>query len=836
MNSSNNGTKDDEKKKTLVLDSNIADIAKKKLGVMLKSGIKPSKNKGMSETKGYGDIFKMGNLTPEEESRRAHACATNNIKRNKENRDRELGLKVVSELGEEVIQKIQNQNLQTDVIEVCDRIDSTQQNKKCDVKNVKNGNDDQSCLEKNVGRDVIINSVNSIKHIPEINNNIKKSLKDNKQNLVKNTINTINTTDSTTRIANANINTSSNNTSNSLKQKINDRWGGVKDKFFNNSSKTSFSNKKRRKLSKLSLSNIKKEIELDNFALTLREFAVKLSASKKDLHKILDSLRIECDDNAYLTNELIELIASELGTNIIRKDQNSIKHDMFDISKLTESDFCIRPPIVTIMGHVDHGKTTLLDSLRSSSVILTESGGITQHIGAYQVKSKVSGGIITFIDTPGHEAFTSMRIRGAQVTDIVVLVVAADDGVKEQTIEAINHALASKVPIIVAINKIDKPDIDIEKLKNELLQHGLVVESYGGNVQCVEVSAKNKINLDGLEEAILLQSSTIDLRVPKNFRASGIVLESRLDKRIGNVATFLIKKGTMKVSDVFFIGRKSYGKVKNMKGFDGTNLKVAFPSMPVEVIGLESIPSPGDEFFVCDNDKQLKKLLSEVNDSQLDTLYVNEPDEKSPLTLDMIFDETEKKEIRMLIKADVQGSLEAIIEFIKKIKSEGAEIKILHQGVGAVTQSDLMLAKASDAVVFAFRVKIDCRDKIFDSVKVKSVDVIYSLTELIEEMILGLNKVEIEDEVIGVAEVKQVFTFDKLGMVAGCFIKSGNFVVGTRAKLYRDSRLVYSGRISSLRRFKDIVREVKAGFECGIILDKFSDIKANDIIEIIKNV
>lgn len=851
MNDSTNNIDDTKKKTTLCLNNKASNLAKQKINEVLsgKQQIFSGKqqNVGFFNSRRDHNIVSIDNrtvLTMEEENRRVAAA---NAQKHR-NSNRRIGLESASELIEDVGPKSnRDASMKNDIsgldTEICksqkddiiaknDNIDpnpnNSVDNKVEDVifETSKISVQIDDTLDEDKAIEIVKNDKKDIK-IDSINDKVTESIALDKSTNITNPLNTNSQADLSSKQKTGNDNKWSPKKDNSKPNNIN-----------NNSFSRGYSNnRKKKRFAKPSVSNIKKHVELDNFALTLRDFAIKLSASKKDIRNILHSMGVECADNDYLSKEMIELIAYEFGTSIIRKNERSTKDEMFNISHLSDDDFCTRPPIVTIMGHVDHGKTTLLDSLRNSSVVLKESGGITQHIGAYQITSKISGGIITFIDTPGHEAFTSMRVRGAQITDIVVLVVAADDGVKEQTIEAINHALASKARIIVAINKIDKPDVNIDKLKGELLQHGIVVESYGGDIQCVEVSAKDKINLDGLEEAILLEASMIDLKVPKNFRASGVILESRLDKKIGNVATFLLKQGTMKVSDLFFVGKSSHGKVKNMKSFDGSNLKVAFPSMPVEVTGLISIPIPGDEFFICDDEKQLKKLLNEVNNvSPLDKKDNKLDVEKPSVTLDMIFDETESKEIRVLVKADMRGSLEAIIESINKMNNGEVDIKILHQGVGSVTQSDLMLAKASDAIIFAFRVKVDCKDKLFDNVKVFSLDVIYSLTEELERIILGMNKVIVEDEVIAVAEVKQVFNFDKVGMVAGCFIKTGNFLVGAKAKLYRDSKLVYTGKISSLRRFKDIVKEVKAGFECGVILDKFSDIKPNDVIETVKNI
>jgi translation initiation factor IF-2 len=489
-----------------------------------------------------------------------------------------------------------------------------------------------------------------------------------------------------------------------------------------------------------------------------------------------------------------------------------------------------RAPVVTIMGHVDHGKTSLLDAVRETDVALGEAGGITQHIGAYQVEK--NGRTITFLDTPGHEAFTMMRARGAKVTDIVVLVVAADDGVMPQTLEAIAHARAAKVPILVAINKIDKPNAQVERVRKALADNGLLAEDWGGDTVTVEVSAKQKTNLDLLLEMILLVSDLQGLKANPQRTAMGTILEAKLDKGRGPVATVLVQNGTLNVSDSFIVGAVT-GKVRAMFDYRGKPIRSVGPSVPVEVLGLESVPQAGDLFQVLTDVSKVKQIGTlrqmKLRDSQLA--------KTARLTLEHLHEQLKAgavKELTLILKGDVQGSVEVLSETLSKLGKDKVKVKIIHKGTGAITETDVLLASASNAIIIGFNVRPE--RKATDLAQHEGVDIrlhtiIYNVTDEIKKAMVGMLDLQVKEAYQGTAEVRDTFKVPKVGTVAGCYITDGKVTRNAQVRLLRDNVVVYEGKVASLKRFKDDASEVRAGFECGIGLENFNDIKSSDVIE-----
>ncbi|MDW8135998.1 MAG: translation initiation factor IF-2 [Thermodesulfobacterium sp.] len=491
-----------------------------------------------------------------------------------------------------------------------------------------------------------------------------------------------------------------------------------------------------------------------------------------------------------------------------------------------------RPPVVTVMGHVDHGKTTLLDAIRKTDVVSQEAGGITQHIGAYTVRLE-DGRTITFIDTPGHEAFTSMRARGAQVTDIVILVVAADDGVMEQTKEAIEHARAAKVPIVVAINKIDKPEANIEKVKSQLADLGLIPEEWGGDTLTANISAKKKIGINDLLELVLLQAEMLDLKAAYDRPARGRIIESKLDKGRGPVATVLIQEGTLKEGDIFIAGT-TYGRVRAMFDSYGQRIKIATPSVPAEILGFEELPQAGDDFIVIETEEKARKIAEYRQRKAREAEIAKE----TKISLEKIFEklkEGELKELKIVLKTDTQGTLEALKTSLEKLSSEKVKVNIIRAGIGAISESDVMLASASEAVVIGFNVKPTPQAKEVaknERVDIRFYDVIYNLLDDVKKAMVGLLEPKYEEKIIGIVEIRAVFKIPKIGMVAGCYVKDGIVNRSSRIRVIRDGVVIYTGRIASLKRFKEDVREVPAGYECGIRIEGFQDIKVGDLIEV----
>ena len=539
--------------------------------------------------------------------------------------------------------------------------------------------------------------------------------------------------------------------------------------------------------------------------------------------------KIKVTINHSIDADTAEYIVNEFGHKPVRDKvpEDSLKDVLKDdITDHNEP----RAPVVTVMGHVDHGKTSLLDALRETDVVSTESGGITQHIGAYQVNVKDKG-LITFIDTPGHAAFTEMRARGSKITDIVVLVVAANDGIKPQTVEAIKHSKAAKVPIIVAINKCDLQGIDKVKVKNQLLEHELVVEDMGGDVLCVEISALKKQNLDKLKEAILLQSELLDLKTNSKKSAKGIAIESRLDKGKGPVSTILVTSGTLKKGDLFVTGT-SNGKIRAMYNYKGDIINEAKPSTPVEVIGLNSVNKAGDDFVVLNNENQIKEIIA-YRENQQKNIQNSQSANK-----DNIFDNQAKEEkINIILKADVHGSLEALISSITKIDINGVSPKIILSAVGPVTETDVNLAKASDAKLIGFNIRPNKEAKELSNkykITINYFDIIYEALDFVKSATQGLFAPETKEESQGTCEVLEVFKISKIGQIAGVKVKEGEVKNNSDIRLIRDGKVIYTGKIKSLFREKNEAKEVKAGLECGIGLRDFNDIKKNDILETFK--
>ena len=533
--------------------------------------------------------------------------------------------------------------------------------------------------------------------------------------------------------------------------------------------------------------------------------------------------------NQRLDMDTIIMVADEFGFEVEQEEEfaaDLLEEDEED----REEDLQPRPPVVTIMGHVDHGKTSLLDYIRRSNIIAGEAGGITQHIGAYEVT--VNGKQITFLDTPGHEAFTAMRARGAQVTDIVVLIVAADDGVQQQTIEAINHAKAAGVPIIVAINKIDRPEANPDMVKQQLSQHGILVEDWGGKYQCVEISAKKGLNVDKLLDAILLEAEVLELKANPNKLARGTVIEAELDRGKGPVGTVLVQTGTMRVGDPFVAGL-TYGKVRAMLDERGNPVKEAPPSTPVRVIGFSAVPQAGDRFIVMKSEKEAREIS--IKRQQI---YREQEMRKVKMrTLDQIskqIQEGEVRELRVIVKGDVDGSVEAISDALLKLSTDEVAVEVIHKGVGGITETDVNLAAASDAIIIGFNVRVTLQARELaekEDVDIRTYRVIYDAIEDVKAALEGLLQPELKEEVTGTAEIRQVFKVPKVGKVAGCYVLSGKIRRTDNVRLYREDKLIYEGKIGSLKRFKEDVREVQAGFECGLSIEGFDDIHVGDVVE-----
>ena len=562
--------------------------------------------------------------------------------------------------------------------------------------------------------------------------------------------------------------------------------------------------------------------------MTVTELATAMGINTIDIIKKLMKLGIMANVNYSLSYDIAELIVIDYDK--VLKSEENVDISNFENYDLVENeeDLVSRPPVVTIMGHVDHGKTSLLDAIRQTDVVSGEAGGITQAIGAYQVE--VDGKKITFIDTPGHEAFTEMRARGASVTDVVIIIVAADDGVMPQTKEAIDHAKAAKVPIIVAINKIDKPNANIDRIMTELVENGLTPEEWGGDILVNKISAKTKEGIDSLLENILLVSEMNELKANPKRYAVGTVIESRLDKQIGTVVSLLVQSGTLRLGDPIVVGN-SYGKVRTLKNDKGQDIVEALPSMPVEVTGLNETPSAGDKFMAFETEKQAKSIAE-----QRKRRSKNDDSNKSGMSLDDLFGAIKSgaKEISVILKTDVNGSLEAIKQSLNKIDVEGVKVNVIRGGVGTVTESDIVLANASNAIIIGFNVRPSSKTIDFAkdyNVEIKLYDIIYKMIEDIENSMMGMLEPTYEEVITGHAEIRQIFKFSKIGNIAGSHVIDGVIKNTAKARLIRDGIVLYTGSIKSVQREKDQVKEVKKDMDCGITLENYQDIKEGDIIE-----
>lgn len=561
--------------------------------------------------------------------------------------------------------------------------------------------------------------------------------------------------------------------------------------------------------------------------MSLKELSEKIGIKSKDVIEKLKAKGFVIGVNNIIDDSLANVISQVFNLEI---EIVSIEKESRMQAESRKKELKIRPPVVTIMGHVDHGKTTLLDAIRQSNLVGKESGGITQHIGAYRVLHK--GRLITFIDTPGHEAFTQLRARGAKLTDIVILVVAADDGVMPQTREAINHAKAARVPIIVAINKIDKADADKDKVKQQLSKEGLTVEEWGGDIISVEVSAKEKTNLEELLEMILLLSDVIEIKANPRVRAQGIILEARLDAKKGPVATIIIQHGILNKSEAFISGT-CFGKARAIFDENGRMLKKAEPSMPVEILGFSNVPSAGDYIQVVSDMETAKK----ISQHRLSLIKKEEPLTPEHLTLDQLFksiEEGDVKELSLIIKADVHGSVEVLTDILPNLSTDKVKIKIVHSASGNITESDVLLASASNAIIIGYNTKPS--QKILDLVKdenveIRSYNVIYHLTEDIKRAMSGLLEPILKETYLGRAEVRRIFRIPRVGVIAGCLVLDGKIMRNAEARVIRNNEVVHQGRISSLKHLKENVTEINKDYECGIGFEKFKDIQEGDTIE-----
>ncbi len=564
--------------------------------------------------------------------------------------------------------------------------------------------------------------------------------------------------------------------------------------------------------------------------ITVGELANRMAERSVDVIKSLMKLGVMATITQTIDADTAQLVAEDL-KHPYRRIADSDVEDVLKREDDKEEDLVCRPPVVTVMGHVDHGKTSLLDALRSANVAEGEAGGITQHIGAYQVKLP-NGQKVTFIDTPGHAAFTAMRARGAKITDIVILVVAANDGIMPQTIEAIHHAKAAGVPIVVAINKIDVPGANPDKVRIDLLQHEVVVESMGGDVLSVEVSAKKRINLDKLVETVLTQAEILNLRANPNAMAEGAVVEAKMEKGRGSVATVLIQRGTLRVGDVFISG-SHWGRVRALVNEYGKRVEQAMPSEPVEVLGLQGVPDAGDDFRVVEDENKAREISAYRQRKEREALQVK----SARGSMEQMFARIkagEAEKIPFIIKGDVQGSVEALTGTLEKIANEKVKVEILHAAVGGINESDVTLARVSDAVIIGFNVRANSQAREMakrDGVEIRYYSVIYDVADEVKKILEGKLAPELKEKIIGYADIRQVFNITKVGRVAGCMVTSGVVKRGAKVRILRDDVVIYTGALKELKRFKDDVKEVREGFDCGLSFDNYEDLKVGDVVE-----
>ncbi|MFT4160887.1 translation initiation factor IF-2, partial [Shinella sp.] len=575
---------------------------------------------------------------------------------------------------------------------------------------------------------------------------------------------------------------------------------------------------------------ISREVVLPE-TITIQELSQRMSERAVDVIKYLMKEGQMMKPGDLIDADLAELIAGEFGHTVKRVSESDVEEGIFNVAD-QEGDMESRPPIVTIMGHVDHGKTSLLDAIRHANVVAGEAGGITQHIGAYQVEQ--DGHKITFIDTPGHAAFTAMRARGAQATDIAILVVAADDSVMPQTIESINHAKAAGVPIIVAINKIDKPTADVQRVRTQLLQHEVFVESMGGETLDVEVSAKNGTNLDKLLEAILLQAEILDLKANPNRTAEGVVVEAQLDRGRGAVATVLVQTGTLKPGQIIVAGDQ-WGRVRALVNDKGEHVKDAGPSMPVEVLGLSGTPAAGDKFAVVENEGRAREISEYRQRLAREKQVARQTGSRG--SLEQMMNQLQNsglKEFPLLIKGDVQGSIEAIAGALDKLGTDEVRVRIVHSGAGAITESDISLAEASNAAIIGFNVRANAQARSLaerQGIEIRYYNIIYDLVDDVKAAMSGLLSPERRETFLGYAEILEVFNITKVGKVAGCRVTEGKVERGSGVRLVRDNVVIHEGKLKTLKRFKDEVSEVNVGQECGMAFENYEDIRVGDQIE-----
>jgi translation initiation factor IF-2 len=565
--------------------------------------------------------------------------------------------------------------------------------------------------------------------------------------------------------------------------------------------------------------------------ITVQELANRMAERGGEVVKKLMEMGVMATITQSIDGDTGELVVQEFGHRVKRVSEADVEDSLSLGTADVERDMVARAPVVTVMGHVDHGKTSLLDALRESNVANHEAGGITQHIGAYQVVTP-TGNAITFIDTPGHAAFSEMRARGAKVTDIVVLCVAADDGIMPQTIEAIHHAKAAGVPIIVAVNKIDKPDANPDKIKTDLLSHDIQVEDMGGDVLCVPVSALKHTNLDRLLEVISLQAELLDLKANPNRAAEGVVVESKMEQGRGSVATVLVQRGTLNVGDIFVAGAE-WGRVRALTDASGNQLDKVGPSMPAEVLGLNGTPMAGDDVIVVESENKAREVTEFRQRRERDTRAAA----SGRGTLEQMFEKIKEGEAQLLpvvVKADVHGSLEAILGALRNMGTSEVEVQVLHSGVGGINESDVTLARASNALVIGFNVRANPQAREAakrDGVDMRYYSIIYNLTDDVKQMLSGMLAPDVSEELLGYAQIREVFSITKVGKVAGCMITEGTVKRGAKVRLLRDDVVVHEGDLSQLKRFKDDVREVKEGYECGMAFANYNDIQVGDLIE-----
>ena len=620
---------------------------------------------------------------------------------------------------------------------------------------------------------------------------------------------------------------------NSLSTMFSDQDGGMLDYYDLSTRRGKKAKKKNAKNQKTTESKQKifklTEITIPE-TISVKDLAAELKKTSSEVIKKLLSYGIMATINNDIDFDTAYLVAQEFG--VTAKKKNVVKEEdiLFDDSEDKPEDLVPRAPVIVVMGHVDHGKTSLLDAIRSTNVIEGEAGGITQHIGAYQVN--VKGRDITFLDTPGHEAFTSMRARGAQITDIAILVVAANDGVMPQTVEAINHAKAANIPIIVAINKIDLPGANVEKVKEELMKYNLVPEEWGGDTIFVPISAKTHENIDQLLEMVLLEADMLDLKANPNKQAKGAVIEARLDTSKGPIASLLVQRGTLDVGDTIVVG-SSIGRIRAMRNYKGQKVKKAGPSTPVEVMGLTEVPIAGDTFYEVKDEKMAKHLIERRKRQQREKSI----NQVNKVTLDNLFSQMEEgklKQLNLIIKADVQGTVEALKQSLEKLSNDEVKVSVIHSAVGAVTESDVTLANVSNAIIIAFNVRPVATAKVEaekDKVEIKQYSVIYQAIEDVETAMKGMLDPKYVERVIGTAEIRQIFRISSVGTIGGAFVLTGKIERNAGVRVIREEVVIHEGKLTSLKRFKDDVKEVNKGFECGLQIENYNDIKEGDIIE-----